>query len=466
MRETAPKRHSKPPTPDRAKPRPTPVASGLVARDLALSVISGVIDQRRSFDQALAAAHDAKATALRTGDVDDRDRGFARLLAMTTLRRHGQLKQIIARHLKKALPKSGRRAELVLMLGAAQLLFLGSPPHAVINTAVDLCRQQRTSARFDKLVNAVLRRIARDGRSLLAEQDAAALNFPDWMLSRWITAYGAAEARAIAVASLNEAPLDLTVKGKPDEWADQLNAIRLETGSLRCQSKGRIEELPGFGDGQWWVQDAAAAIPARLLGNVDGLAIADLCAAPGGKTAQLAAGGAIVTAVDVSKSRLARVRDNLSRLALTADLIEADARTWSAGRQFDGVLVDAPCTATGTIRRHPDILHLKRPADMAAPRALQEQLLANGAQLLKPGGVMVYCTCSLEPEEGEDQIEHLLRNRPEFHREPVAAHEVGNLAGAISPAGDVRTFPTQLANHDPALSGLDGFYICRLRRGN
>ena len=349
------------------------------------------------------------------------------------------------------------------MSGAAQLLLLDTPPHAAISLAVDQCRLDRDAGRFDKLANAVLRRVSEKGAALLARQDAAVANMPPWLLRRWHLAYGGELARSIALANLHEAALDLSLKGDAGPWAERLGGIVLPTGSVRLHAHGRIEDLAGYGDGGWWVQDAAAALPARLLGDVSGQDVADLCAAPGGKTAQLAAAGAHVTAVDASPSRLKRVTENLERLQLAADLVTADATAWQPGRTFDAVLLDAPCTATGTIRRHPDIPHLKRESDVAALAQLQTKLLANAATLVRPGGTLVYCTCSLEPEEGQHQIETFLAKNPSFTREPLRP-EAGLQAEWITPDGDLRTLPCHLPLEQADLSGLDGFFAARLRR--
>jgi 16S rRNA (cytosine967-C5)-methyltransferase len=292
--------------------------------------------------------------------------------------------------------------------------------------------------------------------------DAVGLDIPAWMLERWSNAYGADAARRIAQASLTEAALDLTVEGDPALWAERLGGIVLPTGSVRLKGGGRIEDLAGYDEGAWWVQDAAAALPARLIGAVDGRDVADLCAAPGGKTAELAAAGARVTAVEQSAARLKRLGANLERLHLKADLIEADAATWAPGRTFDAVLLDAPCTATGTIRRHPDILRLKRPEDVAALSEQQKRLLENAVRLLKPGGTLVYCTCSLEPEEGVEQIANLLQREPRLARRPIALGECAIAPEWLTPAGDLRTLPYHLPNDKAELAGLDGFYAARL----
>jgi 16S rRNA (cytosine967-C5)-methyltransferase len=282
-------------------------------------------------------------------------------------------------------------------------------------------------------------------------------------MARWAKIYGAETARAIAAANGREPALDLTVKRDPEHWASVLGGRVLPTGSVRAVVHGPIARLPGYGDGAWWVQDAAAALPAGLLGDVRGLAVADLCAAPGGKTAQLIAAGARVTAVDRGGARLERLRGNLARLQLTADLVAADVADWQAG-PFDAVLLDAPCSSTGTIRRHPDIPWLKREADIAALAALQQRLIVRAAELTRPGGILVYCTCSLEPEEGIEVVRDLLAADPRLRRKAISADELDGRAEWLSAEGDLRTLPCHQPDPDSRLAGLDGFYAARLVR--
>lgn len=436
--------------------------SGLAARRFAVALIEAVVGKGSTLDEALTEAlRQANPTQL-----EPRDRAFARLLAATVLRRLGSLEHILGAFLEKPLPKNGQRARIILLVAAAQLLILGTPAHAAINLAVEQCRRDRLARHFDKLANAVLRRVAAEGPAIMAGLDACRADIPDWLWRRWRATYGEAGARNIAEASLREASLDLSVKSDAAGWAQRLGGHMLPTGSVRLASAGRVEDLPGYADGAWWVQDAAAALPARLFGNVAGLSVADLCAAPGGKTAQLAAAGARVTAVDASGHRLAVLRQNLARLALadSVDVVQADVATWFPGDRFDAVLLDAPCTATGTLRRHPDILRLKHSEDVARLATLQNRLLTRAATLVRPGGTLVYCTCSLEPEECEQQIETLLAMAPELARKPVRAAEIGGLEACLSPAGDLRTLPFHLPLELPHMAGMDGFFASRLQR--
>jgi 16S rRNA (cytosine967-C5)-methyltransferase len=432
------------------------LSPALGSREAALDILSLVLDRGRPLDEAVDAA-------LSRGEMEPRDRAFARLLATTTIRRLGQIDNALARLIEAKLPLRPEAMMNLMRLGAAQLMFLETPPHAAVATAVDLA-QAIGLGRGKGMANAVLRRLSRESEAILGDQDTVRLNIPDWLRRRWIHAYGEETVAAMAAQHLAEPPLDLTLKPGEDAsaWAETLEATVLPTGTLRRAVGGRIENLPGFAEGKWWVQDAAAALPVRLLGDVQGKVIFDLCAAPGGKTAQLAAGGATVTAVDRSASRMEIVRQNLERLNLTATAIVADALAWkpAEGLLADGVLLDAPCAATGTTRRHPDIPLTKTPQDLAQLSRLQGELLERATRLVRPGGTVVYCTCSLEPEEGEQQIDRLLSHHPEMARRPIDGQEIGGLNQAITKDGDVRTLPC----HWGERGGMDGFFAARLVR--
>jgi 16S rRNA (cytosine967-C5)-methyltransferase len=430
---------------------PAPAIEGLKTRDAAVSALFSVLIEKRPFDDVFARVSAAR-------DLAPRDRAFARLIATTVLRNRGALQAVLNTYIAKPLPEHIGRLDEILLAAAAQLLLLQTPPHAAISLAVDQCRADGVGKRFANLANAVLRRVSESGHGRLASLDNVALTFPDWLLSRWSDAYGPANARQIARASLVEPTLDLTVKSDPELWAARIGGVVLPSGSVRIANAGRVEELPDYDEGAWWVQDAAAALPVKLLGDVSGLSVLDLCAAPGGKTAQLAAGGAKVTAVDKSAGRLGRLKENLARLGLDADISVSDALTFKSETKFDAVLLDAPCTSTGTIRRHPDILYLKRPEDIAALAALQANLLDHASGLLKPGGVLVYCTCSLEPEEGEKQIDAFLAKHSDFTRRPVMLDEATIPVSWRTADGDIRTLPTHFADLPAGLQGLDGFF--------
>jgi 16S rRNA (cytosine967-C5)-methyltransferase len=423
--------------------------SGLAARRAALRILSAILDGARPFDEALMQEH--------ARDLAPIDRAFVTALVQTCLRRKGESEAILARFLSRKLPRRSGNAALILLLGAAQLLYLGTPPHAAIDLAVTLAREDRDARHFANLINAVLRKLV-DVKPI----DRPRLNVPDWLWRRWTKTYGSGTAEAVARAHLAEPALDLSVRSDPQGWAKTLNGIVLPTGSLRLKERsGALESLPGFGAGAWWVQDAAAALPVMLLGDVVGKSVLDLCAAPGGKTAQLASRGAKVTAVDQSAPRMERVRRNLDRLRLAAELHVADALDLPGDRLFDAVLLDAPCSATGTIRRHPELPYIKSEAQVGELAALQARLLAHAGTLAKPGATLIYCTCSLEPEEGEAQVEGFLRARADYRRRPLAPQDVGGQDHFITAAGDLRTLPSMNIGAD---QGLDGFYAARLVR--
>jgi 16S rRNA (cytosine967-C5)-methyltransferase len=430
--------------------------AGLAARQLAVQVLRAILENKHTLDDAFARL----ALNRRFSALEDRDRAFARAIATVTLRRLGQTDDLLSRLLDRPLDKKAQETRLILAVGLTQLLFLGAAPYAVINLAVEQARRVKGESHLAGLVNAVLRRASREGPRLAGEQDEAALNTTRWLYCRWEAAYGKDKARRIAAAHLLEPPLDLSAKGDAELLAERLGGVEIAPHSVRLRAKGAIESLPLYGEGDWWVQDFAASLPVRLLGCVDGLRVADLCAAPGGKTAQLASAGAKVTAVDISRNRLARLAGNLARLKLKAEIVEADAASWQAPAPFDAVLLDAPCSATGTIRRNPDIPYLKSEADIAALAALQHRLLAHAATLVKPGGTLIYCTCSLEPEEGEAQAAAFLAAHPAFALAPIPRNPA--LAPFITREGFLRTFPFQMETQEG--DGMDGFFAAAFRR--
>jgi 16S rRNA (cytosine967-C5)-methyltransferase len=410
-------------------------------------VLDAVLTRRQPFDTALAGHRNFTM-------LSPRDRAFARLLIVTVLRRLGEIDGRLDRLLRHPLPEKAGRAQNVLRLGVAQLAYLGTPPHAAVDTAVRLL--EKSFPHLKGVANAILRKVAPDP----AADPPAGINTPAWLWDSWLNAYGAATAAAIAAAHLTEPPLDISVASDPDSWAEQLEAELLPTGSLRRSAGGNPALLPGFDEGAWWVQDAAATLPAILFGDVADKSVVDLCAAPGGKTAQLAAAGAQVTAVDRSQQRLKRLGENLQRLSLQAEVVEADAVVWRPATPAAAVLLDAPCTATGTIRRHPDIAHLKTPDDVVRLSALQDRLLRAAVSMAAPGGQIVYATCSLQPEEGPDRIKTVLEDDTPVVLDPITDTEVPGLDAAVQPDGTLRTLPC----HWSERGGLDGFFIARLRR--
>jgi 16S rRNA (cytosine967-C5)-methyltransferase len=404
-------------------------ARGLPARDAALDLLASALSRRAGLEEGLG------RPALAA--LEPRDRAFARALVMATLRRLGPIDAALQARLQRPPPE---RVVNILRLGAAQLLVLKTPPHAAVGATVDLAAAHKASRPFKGLVNAVLRGLTRDPPPL----DDPALLVPPWLHARWRAAWGEADARAISALVAEEPATDVTLKTTGE--------------TVRMDLKGEVAAWPGFAAGEWWVQDASAAVPARLLGVGPGRAALDLCAAPGGKTLQLAAAGAEVVAVDKSALRLKRVAENLQRTGLAAEVVAADAVAWPDRRTFDAVLLDAPCSATGTFRRHPDLLWAATAAEIPKLAALQAQLLDSAARRVRPGGRLVYSVCSLEPEEGEGQLAAFLAREPQFALEPVAAGEGGAPAASLRRDGTLRILP----HHREG--GTDGFFIARLRR--
>ena len=436
--------------------RSQPEVPGLETRRVAARLVDGVLSRTRSLDASLEIEHDPCGFRA----LDERDRALARAIAGVTLRRLGTLRTLVAGKLEKGLPKKGGLLEAILVTGAAQALYMQVPAHTAVDLAVATARADPDARHFAGLANAVLRGIVADG----APPETPGADVPGWLYARWTRTYGPEAAARIAESVGAEPALDLSVKAEPEQWATRLGGVALPTGTVRLVASGLVSALEGFSEGAWWVQDAAAALPARLLGDIEGLRVIDLCAAPGGKTAQLAAAGAEVVAVDKSAERLMRLSQNLARLGLSAATTVADAAALSA-EPADAVLLDAPCSATGTTRRHPDVGWLKRESDIAGLARVQAQLLDSAVRLVKPGGLLVYCVCSLEPEEGERQIDALLTRNPRVHVVPARPEELPGVEEAIDPSGYVRTLPFHFPHEDRRLAGCDGFFAARLRVG-
>jgi 16S rRNA (cytosine967-C5)-methyltransferase len=435
---------------------------GFASRWAAANLLEAVLRRNRPLDEQLDDRH--PNPSLR--QLEERDRALTRRIVATVFRRLGTLRRLIGELLDRGLPKDTPLVESALLIGTAQLLFLDVPRHAAVDLSVRLVQGDRRSARYAGLVNAVMRRVARGAIPSLTEYDRLHFDTPEWLFARWVKAYGEEKAHAITVAHRTEPPLDITVKSDPDRWAERLRGRKMPTGSVRLTAPGQITALPGYAEGEWWVQDAAAALPVRLFGDLRGCTVADLCAAPGGKTAQLASAGAKVTAVDQSASRMARLKENLARTGLDAVTVVANAADWNPDPPalFDAVLIDAPCTSTGAIRRHPDVPWRKAPGDIAALSSLQRQLLARAISLTRSGGTIIYCTCSLEPEEGEDIVSAVAEQDGRVRRKPITAVEFPALEEFITPVGELRTLPCHWPDLDPRMGGLDGFFAARLER--
>jgi 16S rRNA (cytosine967-C5)-methyltransferase len=423
---------------------------GLAARRAAAALVEGVLDRGRSLaEQAEAEAGPLKA-------LQPAERARAQALAAGTLRHLGRIDAVLGQFLARRPPP---RAMNALRLAVAELNLDGVPAHAAVDGAVRLASGGK-GRQLAGLVNAVARRVADGGAALWEAAPEAGL--PGWLEGPVAEAWGAEAAAEIAAAQLRGAPLDLTVKAAAEAgaWAEALGAEVLPTGSLRLKRRGPVSALPGYEDGAWWVQDAAAALPARLFGELGGKRALDVCAAPGGKTLQLAAAGAELVALDVSEQRLGRLRANLARCGLSAEVVAADALAWAPPRAFDAVLVDAPCTASGTIRRHPDLPHLRTGRETAALTELQAALFARAWEWVAPGGRLVWCVCSLLPAEGEAQVARFLAARPEARVVAPEAARLGIEAGWVDAAGGLRLRP----DFWPERGGMDGFYAACLER--
>lgn len=436
---------------------PAPPAEMLAARRVALSLIHAIFIKKHNLDQAFDESGDFAR-------LPPRDRAFVKMMVTTLIRRLGQIDDLIRRALSRPdQPLNPPILQTVLRMGAVQLMFMNVPDHAAVNTSVQLVEAEGHS-RMKGFINAILRRIAADGKEWLTRQDAARLNTPEWLLKQWISDYGLKTTIDIAMANVVEPPLDITVKRADHivQWAETLDAQILPTGSLRLHNSKLVQDLAGFSDGMWWVQDTAASMPAKLFGNIEGQTVYDLCAAPGGKTAQLASMGAHVISLDRSAKRVLRLQENMKRLGLEQNVKTeiADAAVWHPRDKAKYILLDAPCSATGTIRRNPDVPWMKNPQDVQSLMDLQVRLLNNAADMLDHGGILVYCTCSLQKDEGEYQIDRLLMARPDLQRMPITSNEIGDIRDAITPEGYARLFPQHLGQ----LGGMDGFFMARLRK--
>ncbi|NTJ65281.1 MFS transporter [Agrobacterium rhizogenes] len=453
------KRSGKRPQPPR-QPDSSPPKPGLTARAAASKILGAVLDRKTSLDGML----DAEGGSAAYTTLSDSDRALVRAILNSALRHLPRIEAAISSLLDSPLPEGARALHHVLVVGATQILYLDVPDHSAVDLAVEQANRDPRNRRFAKLVNAILRRIGREKQEIL-EQVAKVPAMPDWFLSRLEAAYGAPAALKISDTQLEPAAIDLTVKSDPEGWAKRLNGVVLPTGGVRLAAfEGSIPSLEGFDDGEWWVQDAAASIPAKLFGSLAGRRVVDLCAAPGGKTAQLILAGAEVTALDQSANRLKRLSGNLARLGFEAETVVADMSKYRPEELFDAALLDAPCSSTGTTRRHPDVLWTKGPEDIAKLAALQERLLRHALTLVKPGGVVVFSNCSLDPEEGEDLVARLFADTGNIERVPIAAGDWPGLETAISPLGAFRTTPDMLSLGEGFASGLDGFFAVVLRR--
>lgn len=427
------------------------MVSDIKSREAALLVIKKVLDDGGTLDGSIEKY---------CREITPQDRAFIRHLTTTTIRRLGQLDRIINHCTKTKFGNAQTQIRHILRLGIAQLLFCEVPSHAAVNTSVTLVskRAPKKLRYLKNTVNAILRRVDRERDVLQKKYGNTRLNFPTWLLNSWDERFGSAVVKDILSILLTEAPLDVSLKPEcdPEDWANRLGGKVVPGGGVRISKAGKITDLEGYNDGMWWIQDAAARLPTMLLGSGDGDAVLDLCAAPGGKTAQSAVTGSIVTAVDFSESRLSRLKENMLRLDLSVDVVTSDVLAYNPPKQYDFILLDAPCSSTGTIRRHPEILHTRKKIDVDDLANLQMTMLDHAVSLLNKGGVLIYSVCSMQQEEGPDQIKSLLERHASLKRKEIKKEELKGLEQAILENGDVQT----LAHYMD--SGMDGFFISRL----
>ena len=428
---------------------PKPDTSAFAAREGAIGLLDGVLDDKLQLSELTQGIGPLSGLA-------PADKARAQRLATETLRHLSRADALIERYVDRMPPLTALN---VLRLAVIELLVEQEAPHGVVDSAVTLMRRSRQSRRMSGLANAVLRKVATEGPEFWAELPVPTL--PKWLRRRIVHIYNEEIVLAIEAAHLTGAPLDLTSKdpSTAKALADTLGGILLPTGTVRLPKGGQVSALPGYENGDWWVQDAGAALAVKLLAPQRGEAVLDLCAAPGGKTMQLAAAGAQVTAVDSSSKRMVRVKENLARTGLDAELIRADVLEWEAEQFYDAILLDAPCSATGTIRRHPDLPFAKTGKDMDPIFELQAAMIDRALIALKPGGRLVYCTCSLLTEEGERQAKTAMERHGLTEIVPDAK-TLGLDPAWLHPNGGIRLRPDFLGE----CGGMDGFFMISLRK--
>ena len=430
---------------------------GLNVRLCAAKMLHAVVAKNTSLD-GLTDAHHGHPQYL---ELDERDRSLVRAILGTALRNRNTIETALCKLLDRPLPANAVALQQLLHVGAAQILYLDVPDHAAVDIAVTSANIDPRNRKYASLVNAVLRRLTRN-KDRAVELEIP--NGPEWYIDGLTATYGKEKAEAILAIQAHEPSIDLTVKSNPAEWAAKLGGTALPNGSVRLgEFEGALTALEGFAEGEWWVQDAAASLPATLLGDIKDKRVADLCAAPGGKTAQLIMAGAQVTAFDINKNRLKRLKTNLDRLQLEAELITANILDYQTDELFDAILLDAPCSSTGTVRRHPDVLWTKTPEDITRLTQVQANLLRHAISLVKPDGIIVFSNCSLNREEGEDMAQAIIAEGV-LKPEPFKPEELKGMEQLIDGQGFLRSTPADLPNPEPKLAGLDGFFAARFRR--
>ncbi|WP_409361245.1 RsmB/NOP family class I SAM-dependent RNA methyltransferase [Bartonella heixiaziensis] len=438
---------------------------GLAIRQVCVRLLGAVLDKHAS----LSGLTDNEHGHPQYLGLSHRDRLLCRAILAAALRHRGQISAALSRFLSRPLPSQAFSLQHLLHISAAQILYLDIPDHATIDLAVRVAKIDPRLRRFSGVVNALLRNVAREA-GVLRQQAPVIEGVPAWFGQLLVSTYGAKKADQILAIQSVEPPLDLTVKSDSVGWAKRLGGVALPNDSVRLSNLDcAVSDLPGYRQGAWWVQDFAAALPACLLGNIRGKRVADLCASPGGKTAQLALQGADVTAVDMSANRLKRLNENMERLHFSVRTWQGDVRNFHPDQLFDAVLLDAPCSSTGTIRRHPDILWTKSMDDVVKLAALQYDLLLAAIALVKKDGRIVFSNCSLAREEGEDLVEKILSACGDIVLEPICKEEMGALAHLLSSTGTLRTTPADFCHKNfdaekKMLLGMDGFFAARFRK--
>ncbi len=453
------------------------IKPGLPARAAATTILTRVIDDKRGLDGLLDTIHGPQAFQ----NLPLADKSLVRAIVTSALRHRGEIEFALSKLLDRALPKNARHLIHTLHVACAQILFLDVPDSAAVDLAITALKEDSRSKRFASLGNAILRRLAREKETIFSQQqpqDLAVLNMAPWLRKRVKKSFGRDRLPLIAQQHMLEPLIDLTVKSDPKGWADKFSGVHLFANTIRVHKSGKIDQWPGYTEGEWWVQDAASHLPVHLFKDLDGNSVVDLCAAPGGKTAQLIAAGAKVTALDASKSRLLRLQENLERLNLNAKCIHANLLEWEPEQLFDAVLLDAPCSSTGTIRRHPDVQWTKSAEIIEELAKLQRDMIIKAANFLKPGGTLVFANCSIDRAEGEDVFATISKGEYSLTPDPISAEEVFGLEGVITGQGTMRTLPCNLQNvtaptnsdnSEPTkntqiaerFTGLDGFFAAR-----
>ncbi|EFL89682.1 RsmB/NOP family class I SAM-dependent RNA methyltransferase [Ahrensia sp. R2A130] len=469
MNDTKQRHQRRKPSLKNSAPKDKP---GLAARQVATTLLTRIVDDGRGLDGLLDTRHGP--AALR--DMPEADRLLVRAIVTTALRHRGEIEHALDRCMDRKPPKNARQLIHALHVAAAQILFMEVPDSAAVDLAVTALSSDQRSTRFSGLANAVLRRMGREKDTLfeaMSDEARAVINMPPWLRKRTRKSYGKERLASIAMRHMQEPVIDICVRENPEEWAEKLGGVHLFGNAVRVMREGAIHTWPGYDDGGWWVQDAAAQLPAQLMGDIDGKRVLDLCAAPGGKTAQLAAAGASVTALELNASRLHRLKGNMERLKLDVETIEGDLFEYEPAELFDAVLLDAPCSSLGTIRRHPDVQWAKSQAIVEELADLQKRMCEHAATFIKPGGTLIFANCSLDRAEGEDVVAAITKGAAPLELSPLTPDDLFGLDDFITGQGTVRTHPGQLndvppptsADVDPArYGGLDGFFAARFIR--